>query len=95
MALKQKIIHSALWLSGMMSQPQQHHNPQKEVNPVMPALLREAAAQGAVLLENRVLPFAKGTRISLFGRVQQDYFFTGYGSGGDVNFPYSRSEERR
>lgn len=89
MALKQKILNSALWLSGMMSQPQQHHNPQKEVNPVMPALLREAAAQGAVLLENRVLPFAKGTRISLFGRVQQDYFFTGYGSGGDVNFPYS------
>ena len=89
MALKQKILNSALWLSGMMSQPQQHHNPQKEINPAMPALLREAAAQGAVLLENRVLPFAKGTKLSLFGRVQQDYFFTGYGSGGDVNFPYS------
>lgn len=89
MALKQMILNSALRLSGLMSQPQLHHNPQKEVNPVMPALLREAAAQGAVLLENRVLPFAKDTKISLFGRVQQDYFFTGYGSGGDVNFPYS------
>ena len=89
MALKQMILNSALRLSGLMSQPQLHHNPQKEVNPVMPALLREAAAQGAVLLENRVLPFAKNTKISLFGRVQQDYFFTGYGSGGDVNFPYS------
>ncbi len=91
MALKQMILNSALWLSGMMTQPQQHHNPQKEVNPAMPALLRETAAQGAVLLENRVLPFAKGTKISLFGRVQQDYFFTGYGSGGDVNLPYSVS----
>ena len=65
------ILNSALRLSSLMSQPQLHHNPQKEVNPVMPALLREAAAQGAVLLENRVLPFAKDTKISLFGRVQQ------------------------
>ena len=91
MDLKQFLMMSALRLSGMMAQSQQHHNPQKEVNPDMPALLRSAAAQGAVLLENRVLPLDKGTRISVFGRVQQDYFFTGYGSGGDVNFPYSVS----
>ncbi len=55
----------------------------------MPEILREAAAETAVLLENNgVLPFKKGSRVSLFGRVQNDYFFTGYGSGGDVKKPY-------
>lgn len=55
----------------------------------MPAILREAAAESAILLKNNnVLPFKKDSKISLFGRVQNDYFFTGYGSGGDVKKPY-------
>ncbi len=55
----------------------------------MPEILREAAEETAVLLENNgVLPFKKGTRISVFGRVQNDWFYTGYGSGGDVKKPY-------
>ena len=55
----------------------------------MPELLRSAAAQGAVLLENNgTLPLPSGTKVSLFGRVQVNWFCTGYGSGGDVNFPY-------
>lgn len=55
----------------------------------MPEVLREAAGETAVLLENNgVLPFKKGTKVSLFGRVQNDWFFTGYGSGGDVKKPY-------
>lgn len=55
----------------------------------MPEVLREAAGETAVLLENNgVLPFKKGSRVSLFGRVQNDWFFTGYGSGGDVKKPY-------
>lgn len=55
----------------------------------MPEVLREAAGEAAVLLENNgVLPFRKGSRVSLFGRVQNDWFFTGYGSGGDVKKPY-------
>ena len=55
----------------------------------MPEILREAAGETAVLLENNgVLPFKKGSRVSLFGRVQNDWFFTGYGSGGDVKKPY-------
>ncbi len=55
----------------------------------MPEILREAAAETAVLLENNgVLPFEKGSRVSVFGRVQNDWFFTGYGSGGDVKKPY-------
>lgn len=55
----------------------------------MPELLRRAAAQGAVLLKNDgVLPFKKGTTVSVFSRLQKDWFFTGYGSGGDVKLPY-------
>ncbi len=55
----------------------------------MPEILRNAATETAVLLENNgVLPFKKGTRVSVFGRVQNDWFFTGYGSGGDVKKPY-------
>ncbi|MBR5320887.1 MAG: hypothetical protein IKU41_03505, partial [Clostridia bacterium] len=55
----------------------------------MPEILREAAAETAILLKNdNTLPFAKGSRVSVFGRVQNDWFFTGYGSGGDVKKPY-------
>ena len=75
-------------ITGLLAQEQDHHNPVKTVTPGMPELLRAAAADGAVLLHNRVLPFEKGTAISVFGRVQLDWFCTGYGSGGDVNAPY-------
>ena len=75
-------------LTNTLAQVQQHHNPEKTITPGMPELLRKAAAEGAVLLENRVLPLAKGTKVSVFGRVQIDWFCTGYGSGGDVNAPY-------
>ena len=75
-------------ITGLLAQEQDHHNPVKTVTPGMPELLRSAAADGAVLLHNRVLPFGKGTAVSVFGRVQLDWFCTGYGSGGDVNAPY-------
>lgn len=56
----------------------------------MPELARQAAAEGAVLLENKgLLPLAEGTTVSLFGRTYKDYFFVGYGSGGDVIRPYN------
>lgn len=79
-------------LSGLLhplSQGASRRSDRKVVTPGMPEALRTAAAQGAVLLENKVLPLKLGTRVSLFGRVQCNYFFTGYGSGGDVNAPYS------
>ena len=74
--------------SGLLAQEQDHHNPVKIITPGMPELLRSAAADGAVLLHNRVLPYPSGTKISVFGRTQLDWFCTGYGSGGDVNAPY-------
>ncbi|MBR3149779.1 MAG: glycoside hydrolase family 3 C-terminal domain-containing protein [Eubacterium sp.] len=49
---------------------------------------RLAAAEGAVLIKNDgTLPLKKGTVVSLFSRTQLDWFFVGYGSGGDVNCP--------
>lgn len=60
----------------------------KTVTDGMPELIRRVAAEGAVLLENRVLPFAAQTRLAVFGRSQIDWSFIGYGSGGDVNCPY-------
>ena len=51
-------------------------------------LCREAAAQGAVLLRNEenTLPVEDGECVSVFGRIQKDYYRSGTGS---------RSEERR
>ncbi len=53
-------------------------------------LARKVGAEGMVLLknDNQVLPLDKDTVVSVFGRVQQDYFYVGYGSGGDVKVPY-------
>lgn len=88
MELKEKLLLTGARFLGIQAQEQDHHNPVKTVTPGMPELLRRAAAEGAVLLHNRVLPFEPGTVLSVFGRVQRDYFYTGYGSGGDVNYPY-------
>ena len=74
MKLKDKIITAGAQALGIMAQEQDHHNPVKVVTPGMPELLRKVAAEGAVLLENRVLPLEKGTRVSVFGRIQCDYF---------------------
>ncbi|MBE6836208.1 MAG: beta-glucosidase [Ruminococcaceae bacterium] len=51
------------------------------------------AEEGVVLLKNEgnLLPFNEKTSVAVFGRVQFDYFCVGYGSGGDVNFPYKVS----
>lgn len=55
-------------------------------------LSREAASEGMVLLKNaaKVLPFAKGTRLALFGKGSIDYVKGGGGSG-DVTCAYVRS----
>ena len=89
MNLKEILVDWVIKMTGGIPQGAGHHNPVKEIMPGMPELLRQVAAEGAVLLENRVLPLAEGTRVSLFGRVQVSHFYTGYGSGGDVNMPYA------
>lgn len=55
----------------------------------MPAAMRKAGAESAVLLKNDgVLPLKKSEVLSVFGRCQLDWFYVGYGSGGDVNRAY-------
>ena len=62
---------------------------EKYVTPGISELLREAGAEGCVLLKNDgALPLAKDQEIALFGRCQLDWFYVGYGSGGDVSAPY-------
>lgn len=53
-------------------------------------LARKAAAEGAVLLKNedQALPLREKERISVFGRIQFDYYKSGAGSGGMVNTRY-------
>lgn len=52
-------------------------------------LARRVAADGMVLLrnENRALPLEEGTKVALFGRMQNHYYRSGTGSGGMVNAP--------
>ncbi len=53
---------------------------------------RQSVAESAVLLKNEgVLPLKEEDTVSLFGRVQSDTFYVGYGSGGDVNAHYKVS----
>ncbi len=56
-------------------------------------LCRLSATEGCVLLknENNTLPLSKERTLSVFGRVQNNTFFVGYGSGGDVNAHYNVS----
>lgn len=50
----------------------------------------QAAAEGAVLLKNdrNALPLKKGEKLSVFGRIQFDYYKSGTGSGGMINTRY-------
>ncbi|MDR0433265.1 MAG: glycoside hydrolase family 3 C-terminal domain-containing protein, partial [Bifidobacteriaceae bacterium] len=59
--------------------------------PGVVGLSRRAAAEGVVMLrnDNAVLPLDSSRTVSVFGRVQVNYFLVGYGSGGDVNYPSS------
>lgn len=52
---------------------------------------RTVAAEGAVLLRNNghALPVRAGEEVSIFGRVQVNYYRSGTGSGGSVNVPYT------
>ena len=59
------------------------------VMPEMAALARRAGAEGCVLLKNEgTLPLKAGQSVAVFGRCQLDWFYVGYGSGGDVHPPY-------
>ena len=77
--------------AGLM---QEENTPEGEryLNPGMPELIRQAAAESCVLLKNDgVLPLNKEDEVAVFGRCQLDWFYVGYGSGGDVHPAYRRN----
>ena len=51
---------------------------------------RILATEGIVMLENKngLLPLKKGEGVSIFGRIQREYYKSGTGSGGLVNVKY-------
>lgn len=88
--LKSKLINIINVINDK-SVAQKSNNVMGEKKPFgnMPALTRQVATEGAVLLENDgVLPLKNSDKVALLGRCQINYFYVGYGSGGDVNPPY-------
>lgn len=62
---------------------------ERYVTPGIGELIRQAGADGIVLLKNDgALPLENGVKTAVFGRCQIDWFYVGYGSGGNVNAPY-------
>lgn len=85
--LVQKII-DAVTGSGVMQEENTVDGKAKIFEP-MPDTARRASEESLVLLKNNgALPIHDKETISVFGRCQLDYFYVGYGSGGDVNAPY-------
>lgn len=79
-------------VNGLTQQSTTIVNTDTSVEPALADLCRQSAAEGIVLLTNDgTLPLGSGTRVALFGRVQNDWFTVGYGSGGDVKPPYRHS----
>ena len=85
--LAQQIIDKAMG-NGLM-QEETTAEGQRYVTPGVGELIRQAGAEGCVLLKNDVvLPLQQGQEVAVFGRCQVDWFYVGYGSGGDVHAPY-------
>ena len=85
--LAQRIIDKAMG-NGLM-QEETSADGERCVTPGIGALIRQAGAEGCVLLKNDgALPLNKEQEVAVFGRCQLDWFYVGYGSGGDVNAPY-------
>ena len=63
------------------------------ITPGIQEVIRACAAEGIVLLKNEqeTLPLKDEDVVSVFGRCQNDWFYVGYGSGGDVHPPYQIS----
>ncbi|MCH5321185.1 MAG: glycoside hydrolase family 3 protein [Eubacterium sp.] len=75
--------------SGVMQEESGVDGAKKVFEPMPPVALK-ASEESIVLLKNRdkALPIKESDTVSVFGRCQLDYFYVGYGSGGDVNAPY-------
>ncbi len=85
--LAQRVIDSVTG-SGLM-QEETSANGRPYCAPGSGDLIRQGAAESCVLLKNDgTLPLDKAQSVAVFGRCQLDWFYVGYGSGGDVHAPY-------
>ena len=85
--MMQRVIDMAMG-NGLM-QEETTAGGERYVTPGIGALIRQAGAESCVLLKNNgALPLDKEQEVAVFGRCQLDWFYVGYGSGGDVNAPY-------
>lgn len=81
------INRASQFITGDLSQELNtaKHISEKKIIDGMDKLLRQSAAEGCVLLKNNdSLPITKEDNVAIFGRCQYNYFYVGYGSGGDV-----------
>ena len=83
----QKIVDQAMG-NGLMQEELSACSGQTYVTPEMSAAARRCAADACVLLENDGTLPLQGQKVAVFGRCQLDWFYVGYGSGGDVHPPY-------
>lgn len=84
----QKKIHAKL-ARNMLEQAENKAEGERIVTEGMPQMLCTCGEEGIVLLENNgVLPLKREDTLAVFGRCQRDWFYVGYGSGGDVHAPY-------
>ena len=85
--MMQRIIDMAMG-NGLM-QEETTASGERYVTPGIGALIRQAGAESCVLLKNDgALPISREREVAVFGRCQLDWFYVGYGSGGDVHAPY-------
>ena len=85
--MMQRIIDMAMG-NGLM-QEETTASGERYVTPGIGELIRQAGAESCVLLKNDgALPISREREVAVFGRCQLDWFYVGYGSGGDVHAPY-------
>ncbi len=90
MSLKSKANHLIAMAVNSVAQKGNERVQSSGSSEAIRRLARQMGAEGVVLLKNEknTLPLQPDETVSVFGRVQVDTFFVGYGSGGDVNAAY-------
>ena len=93
MSLKSKANHLIAMAVNSVAQKGNERVQSSGSSEAIRRLARQMGAEGVVLLKNQkdTLPLKPDETVSVFGRVQIDTFFVGYGSGGDVNATYKVS----
>ena len=86
-----KWVAKTFFSAGLDQELQKKQGKESLANEAVIPLLRRAGAEGIVLLKNEksTLPIALDSTVSVFGRCAVNYFCVGYGSGGDIVYPYT------